>query len=104
MPPNLMVKQTGRSVHSPKPLTEREVKGVSPRIEKFDFKGSVYDGTFLPYELIETRLADDASSIRGSIDATIFTRSSAVEHHPEANGLAVLGWSEHQMQIPAMEP
>jgi hypothetical protein len=99
-----IVEPTRRSFRSAKPLTKREVKGVNPRIEKFDFKGSVYDRAFLPDELIEPRLSNFAGAVRASIDPAIFTWNSAVKRHPEANGLTVIGWSQHQMQIPAMEP
>ena len=40
---SVRIKRTGRYFRSTKPLTKSEVKGVNPGIEKFDFKGSVYD-------------------------------------------------------------
>jgi hypothetical protein len=36
---------------------------VDARIEEFDLEGSVYDGTFLPDELVEAGLANFAGAI-----------------------------------------
>ena len=59
-------------------LTKREVKSVNSRIEELDFEGSVYDGTFLPDELIEPGLPNFAGAIRGSVNAAIFAGSGAI--------------------------
>ena len=89
---------------SQKSLTKREIKGVDARIEEFDLDGSVYDGTFLPDELVEAGLANFAGAIRGSVNAAIFAGSGAIQSYDKACWLAVLPRSQHQVQISAVEP
>ena len=85
-------------------LTKREVKGVNTRIEEFDLEGSVYDWTFLPYELIEPGLPNFAGAVRGSVNAAIFAGSSAVQSDDKAYGPGVLRRSQHQVQVAAVKP
>ena len=62
----------------PKSLAKREIKGVDARIEEFDLEGSVYDGTFLPDELVEAGLANFAGAIRGGVRWIRLTRRPSV--------------------------
>ena len=76
---------------------------MSARIEEFDLKGPVLDQTFLSYELIKPRLSDFASAIRGRIRSAIVAWRSAVQRHLKSNGLTVLGRTQHEIQITAVE-
>jgi len=59
-------------------LTKREVKSVNARIEEFDLEGPVYDGTFLPDELIEPGLPNFAGAVRSSVNPAILVGSGAI--------------------------
>ena len=85
-------------------LTECEVKSLDAGIKEFDLKRSVYDCTFLPDELIESRLSNFAGAIRSGIRSTIFARGSAIQGHFKTDGLAVLCWGQNQVQVAAVEP
>ncbi len=85
-------------------LTKGEVKSLNAGIKEFDFKGSVYDWTFLPDELIEPGLSNFAGAVRGGIQSTIVAGSGAIQSHEEANGLTVFRGSQHQVQVAAVEP
>jgi hypothetical protein len=97
----VIVKQAGADAKSsrvadnsaPKSLTKREIKCLNAKIEELDFEGSVYDWTLLPDELIEPGLSNLAGAVRGTVNAAIFAGSGAVDGHPEANRLTVLGRS-----------
>jgi hypothetical protein len=98
---NQIIRLTGRfSVL----LTECEVKSLDAAIEEFDLKRSVYDCTFLPDELIESRLSNFAGAVRSGIRSTIFARGSAIQGHFKTDGLAVLCWGQNQVQVAAVEP
>jgi hypothetical protein len=85
-------------------LTKREVKSVNSRIEELDFEGSVYDGTFLPDELIEPGLSNFAGAVRGRVNAAIFAGSGAIQPYDKAYWLGVLRGSQHQVQVATVEP
>jgi hypothetical protein len=85
-------------------LTKREVKSVNSRIEELDFEGSVYDGIFLPDELIEPGLSNFAGAIRGRVNAAIFAGSGAIQPYDKAYWLGVLRESQHQVQVATVEP
>src|SRR5271169_1290083 len=87
----------------PESLTKGEVKGANARIEKFDLEGSVYDRTFLPDELIETRLPNFAAAVRRRINAVILAERGAVQRDLETNWLPVLRRSQNEIQVTAME-
>jgi hypothetical protein len=74
-------------------LTKREVKSVNSRIEELDFEGSVYDGTFLPDELIKPGLPNFAGAVRSNINAAVFTGSGAIQSYDKAYWLGVIGRS-----------
>ncbi|MGD0966137.1 MAG: hypothetical protein ABSA57_19840 [Candidatus Acidiferrales bacterium] len=52
-------------------LSNREVKSLNARIEKFDLEGSIRDWTVLPDELIEVRLMGASSVLLGDSSQTI---------------------------------
>jgi hypothetical protein len=51
---------------------------MNARIEEFNLERPICDWTFLPDELIETRLSNRARSIKSSINTAIFTWRCAV--------------------------
>ena len=59
-------------------LAEGERKGLNARIKKFDCKGSVFDLTLLPDELVKTRIPDLAGAIRSGIKSSIVAGRDAV--------------------------
>src|SRR3984885_16013904 len=71
-------------------LTEGERKSLNSRIKEFNLKGSVFDSTLLPDELIETGIPDLTGAVRGGIKSTIVAGRGAVQCHPEAHRLTVL--------------
>ena len=77
---------------------------MNARIEEFNLEGSVYDWTFLPDELIEPGVPNFAGAVRGSVNAAIFAGSGAIQSYDKAYWLVVLRWSQHQMQVAAVEP
>src|SRR5258708_15178995 len=68
---------------------KRERKGLDARIKELDLKESISCPTFLPNELIHSRLPDLAGPIGIAINSVIFARSGAIQLHSEAHRLTV---------------
>src|SRR6266850_909343 len=85
-------------------LPECEDESLNAGIKELDLKTPVLYLAFLADELIQTRLLNLAGAVRGGIRSTIVSRRFAVQRHLEAIWLTVLGRSQHQVQIAAMEP
>src|SRR5678816_955654 len=82
---------------------ERERVGLHAGIQELDRERAVLDRLRLTDQLIQTLLVDHADALRIHVDASILRRRAAVDRHAEAHALAVLAWTEHQMQVARME-
>ena len=85
-------------------LTKRERKCPHARIEELDFEDPLLNSTLLPDELIETGLSNLAGAVTDAISSSTAAGSGSVQSHPKPYGLAIFGWTLHQMQVAAVEP
>ena len=88
-----------------KSLTERKVENLSAGIQELDLKSSVSNWeALLPNELIHAGFANFAVDVRPRVNSVVVAGRGAVECDFEANRLAVLRWSQNQVQVAAVEP
>src|SRR5437870_12124098 len=72
-------------------LPECEDESLNAGIKELDLKTPVLYLAFLADELVQTRLLNLASAVRGGIRYTIVGRRFAVQRHLEANWLTING-------------
>src|SRR5437870_10795162 len=80
-------------------LPECEDESLNAGIKELDLKTPVLYLAFLADELVQTRLLNLASAVRGGIRSTIVGRRFAVQRHLEANWLTINGDRIPDVQI-----
>ena len=76
---------------------------MNARIKEFDFKSSIFYWTLLADKLIKTRFTNFAGAVGSGIRPVTVAGDAAVQCNFKANRTTVFLWSQHQVQITAME-